>query len=167
MGLNPNALIVLLDASIKSLVYQTMGYILEHAFYLDIHYYYSPHVVDDWTVTMMEIVTNRDYYDEYHYIVARDATFTLAQYKQELAVRGLLTNISLPDFAGAMEGSFASWLADAHAEIGLHYTIVDFMHDATLIRREVYLENLKLYNTSFMYLFLLDFMFCDYKGEDL
>ena len=41
------------------------------------------------------------------------------------------------------------------------------MHDATLIRREVYLENLKLYNTSFMYLFLLDFMFSDYKGEDL
>ena len=167
MGLNPNALIVLLDASIKSIVYQTMGYVLEHAFYLDVHYYYSPHIVDDWTVTMMEIVTNRDYYDEYHYMVARDSTYTLAQFKQELGVRGLLTNCSLPDFANAMEGSFGTWLADAHAEIGLQYTIIDFMHDATLIRREVYLENFKLYNTSFMYLFLLDFMFCDYKGDDL
>ena len=108
MGLNPNALIVYLDASIKSLVYQTMGYILEHAFYLDMHYYYSHNAGDDWTVTMMEIVTNRDYYDEYHYMVARDPLYTLAQFKQELGIRGLLTNCSLPDFACAMEGSFGT-----------------------------------------------------------
>src|SRR5256885_2259558 len=100
---------------------------------------------------MIEIVNNLNYYDEYHYLVAKDACYTLEQFKQELEMRGILMNCSLIDFSRAMEGSFGTWLAEAH-KMGLYYNIVQFMHDSVLIQREVFLAKLDTYEHNFMYL---------------
>jgi len=116
---------------------------------------------------MIEIVNNLNYYDEYHYLVARNPHYTLEQFKQELGMRGILLNCSLIDFSHAMEGSFGTWLAEAHRSMGAHYTIVQFMHDSALIHREVFLEKLETYENNFMYLFLLDFILDSYNGGEL